>query len=104
MSEIIPLSAIPKQTLSVPLGDVNHDITVICVNGAACVSITRDNTVIVSNARAVAGQWIIQGEYLEYGNFMFITDNDELPDCTRFGVDQFLMYATADELDEVRNG
>ncbi len=41
-------------------------------------------------------------QYLEAGNFLFLTANYQLPYYTQFGTTQSLFYFTAEELDALR--
>ncbi len=63
-----------------------------------------NNVLILSGIRAVAGFPVIPYDYLQNGNFVFVTANDEYPIYTRFGIDQFLIYASPDEIAEIDAG
>lgn len=102
--QLIPLQALPNQSFSVLLDNINYDIRIMLTNGVMSFDITQDNVVIVTGQRAVAGYPIIPYRYLTSGNFVVTTMNDELPDYTQFGITQFLIYASADELEAFRNG
>jgi hypothetical protein len=96
--QVIPISAIPNQQLSVILNDNQWNITLRDTNGTISVSLTKNSEVIVQNARAVAGMRILQSRYQEEGNFAIISNNQTVPDYTQFGITQFLVYITPDEL------
>ena len=96
--QIVPLSAIPNQELSVVLDNNQWDISVKLVNGAIAVSLTMNGVDIVDSARAVAGMRIIQSLYQQNGNFAIISTNQTVPDYTQFGTTQFLVYTTIAEL------
>jgi len=98
----IQLSAIPNQSFSIRLDDHFYDITIKSTNGCMSVTIARDNIVILSNQRAVAGFPIIPYHYLESGNFIFLTQNDDLPDYTQFGITQSFVFISQSELDTFR--
>jgi hypothetical protein len=66
------------------------------------VTIIRDNILIISNVRAVPQSPLIPYQYLEAGNFIVTTDNDEYPIYTQFGITQYLVYLTQSELEELR--
>lgn len=108
----IPLQAIPTQSLSIQLDDNNVDLRLhTCDNtpqtpGTMVVTITINiNEVeIVSNVRIVASTALINYDYLANGNFYLLTENDDYPDYTLFGVSQFLIYASPDELEAILNG
>lgn len=63
------------------------------------VDIVRNETPVVSGMRAVAGTFLIPYKYLESGNFLIITANEEYPDYRQFGVSQYLIYFPQAELE-----
>lgn len=93
----ITLSAIPNQTVAIRLEDRQYSITVQETRGVMSATITRDDVLIVSGMRMVAGSPIIPYQYLENGNFVVITENDELPDYTLFGNTQSMVYVSTAE-------
>lgn len=94
----IPLKAVPNQSFTVTLDNNQWDFTIKSTNGTVSVSLTRNNVVILSNARAVGNTKIIPAEYQEAGNFMIVVQGFHLPDYTQFGVTQTLIYISAAEL------
>ena len=63
------------------------------------VTVIRDGEMIVNNRRAVAGMPIIPSRYLNDGNFIIVTDNDELPYYTNFEGDNVFVWVTNEEID-----
>ena len=100
----IPLSIIPNQTLSVVLDGKQYDLAFYLTENIMAVDMARDGEVILTGQRIVAGFPIIPYRYLESGNFILDTANDELPDYRQFGVTQFLIYASIAELASLRAG
>ncbi len=110
----VSLQAIPNQSLSVRLDDSIYDLRIHALNSFTqdglvippimVMDITRDNVTILQGQRLVAGFPVIPYGYLEDGNFVMITEDDEYPDYNKFGVDQYLMFATSAELAEIRSG
>jgi hypothetical protein len=100
--QLIPLQNISNQSLSVVLDDIRWDISIKTANNTIAVSLTRDGLLIIENLRAVANMRIIPCKYQEAGNFTIITTNFEIPDYTKFGISQYLVYASAAELQELR--
>lgn len=94
----VPIQALPNQEFTIILGGSTWDFTIRNANGVTVVSILRDSVPVLSNARAVAGAFIIPSIYEENGNFFFATANQQLPDYTQFNITQSLIYVTADEL------
>jgi len=103
----IPLQNIPNQTLSFQDTDtqVNYDIDIkACVLEDAQImafTITINDVVTVSGCRAVAGFPLLASAYQQNGNFVVLTQNDDLPDYTQFGITQFLVYANQNELNAI---
>lgn len=98
----IPIQNIPNQQLLVVLDNNQWNIEIRAVNGNIAVSLSVNDVLVVSNARAVAGGFIIQTQYQEQGNFAILCQNFLVPDYTQFGVTQFLEYFSADELSAFR--
>jgi len=100
----LTLQPIPNQSFTARLGDSNYQIRIHSCQGIMVMDVTRDNIEIIKGARMVAGYPVIPYEYLEDGNFFMLTADDELPNYTQFGDDQFLFYVTAEEIGELRAG
>lgn len=99
----ILLAAIPNQTVSIRLDDRMYSITVKETRGVMSVDILRDNEPILSGSRCVPMVPLITYRYLEAGNFVFLTENDEYPYYTEFGNTQSLVYVSPVELEALRN-
>lgn len=107
----IPLQAIPNQSLSIQLDNNQWDILIRATQdnpdgstGIMAIDITINNVVIVTGQRAVCGFPIIAYQYLVNGNLAFVTSNNEYPDWRQFGISQYLIYVSNDELEEIANG
>lgn len=98
----IPLQAIPNQKFNLLIDGNQWVIELKTTNGCTSASITLNGVVVVENARAAAAAKIIPAKYQENGNFVFVTQNSELPDYTQFGVTQRLIYFSAAELTLLR--
>lgn len=94
----IALAAVPNQQLMIQLDGRIYEITVREANGVMAASITRDGVAVITNTLAVAGTPLLPYRYQEAGNFLFTTENEDLPYYDQFGLTQFLVYVTADEL------
>ncbi|POP42320.1 hypothetical protein CHU32_03540 [Superficieibacter electus] len=99
----IPLNNEPNQSLSILLDGINHKLTIKEAGGLMMITIERDSKIIISNTRLLSGILIIPYQYCEAGNFVFLTEDDDVPYYTRFGR-QTLVYVTADEMEAYRNG
>jgi len=100
MAFSIPLQAVANQSLSVLLDGLRYDIELKETRNVMSATIAIDETIVVSNARIVADVGLITYSYLrgDGGNFIFTTENDNLPYFTSFDITQFLFYLTADEI------
>lgn len=96
----IPLQAVANQELSIPLDNSRFVLRVKECNGGMCMTVIRDDEVIVQNARVTADNYVIPYEHLRVGmgNFFFATQGEELAYYTAFGLTQFMVYATAAEI------
>lgn len=100
---LIPLEALPNQNFTVTLGNNTYNFRInTCVNITA-VTLYRNLELLFSGERVPPFTPVIPYRYLESGNFFFITQNEEYPIYDKFGVSQFLLYATQDELETFRN-
>ena len=98
----IVLNPIPNQSLIIRLDDVLYTIEIKETQGVMSASITRAGVKLISGSRIVAGMPLLKYEYLENGNFILITNNEEIPYYTRFGIDQFLIFVSQSEIEAIR--
>lgn len=98
---LINLAAIPNQKFSVLLEGLRYDLTFKEARGVMVVTIVRDDEIIVEGLRVVAGTPLLPYLYQENGNFMLVTENEELPEWTQFGTSQNLFYLTVAEIEAV---
>jgi hypothetical protein len=94
----VPIQSLPNQTFSISLENNTYDITLKETNGVISATVVRNDIIIVENQRCVAGFPVIPYEYLEDGNFIFFTQDEQLPDYTQFNATQSFNYITALEL------
>lgn len=100
----IPLASVPNQSLSVRLNNQQYDLRIHdCGNGVTTIDIVINDTILITGTRMVSNYPIIVSAYMENGNFILQTANNEYPDWTRFSIDQYLIFATQAEI-EVING
>ncbi|EEV4189237.1 TPA: hypothetical protein PN979_003140 [Escherichia coli] len=98
----IPLNSEPNQSLSILLDGIDHKLTIKEAGGLMMITIERDGKTIISNTRLLPKTLIIPYQYCESGNFVFLTENDEVPYYTRLDR-QILIYVTASEMEAYRN-
>lgn len=98
----VGLAAVPNQAFTVQIDDRVYDFAFREAKGVMAVSITRDEVPLVSALRVTAGTPLLPYRYQESGNFILTVENDALPYYDKFGITQFLVYLTADELAEFR--
>lgn len=104
--QVIALQPIPKQSLAIVLDGQLYEIDVLSTNGCMSLNVTRANVRVVSGQRAVAGQLVLPFKVQEggAGNFMFLTQDDDLPAYAKFTSTQAFLYASNEELSAVRDG
>jgi len=101
--QTIQLQAIPNQSFTIQLDNSLYQFTIKAApQGFMYVNIIRNNVSIVLGMRAVAGTYLIPYKYLESGNFLIVTQNQEYPYYTEFGVSQYLIYLSPSDLESYR--
>lgn len=99
----INLSPIPNQTFSVTADGVRFVITLNALNQGVAASVERAGIRLVSGHRLTSARPLLPYPRMmgDTGNFYLITENDELPDYTKFQTTQFLVYLSASEISEL---
>jgi len=96
---IVPISSTPNQSFSVQLDGNRWDFTIKQAVSSMIANITLNDEIILMGSRIVAGTPLIPHEDLQgSGNFMLLTEDEEMPYWERFGVDQQLIYGSFEEL------
>lgn len=97
--QVIELAQIPNLSFTITLEGIRWDVRIKQAVNSMIMDLSADGVVIVSGARLVAGSPVIPYAYLQGdGNFMVLTELDEIPNWERFSIDQLLVYATFDEI------
>ena len=104
MLQAIPIQAVPNQQFSIVLDNNNWVFIIRLTNGCMSVTLSLNTVTIIENMRVVAGQLVIPSQYEEMsaGNFIFLTQNNQLPDWSQFNITQSLVYASASDLASFR--
>jgi hypothetical protein len=98
----IPLSILPNQSISIYLNNAQYDLRFHdCDNGVMSIDIGINNVPLLTGTRLISNYPIIVSQYMENGNFILQTANNEYPDWNRFGVDQYLIFATQAEIEAI---
>lgn len=98
----IPLAAIANQELSVRLDNERLVLRLKEASGVMVADLDRNGVRVLSGVRVLAGEPIIPYRYMENGNFMVLTVDEELPDWRRFETTQSLVYLSAPEVGALR--
>lgn len=93
----IPIAAEPNQEFTVRLDDTRYAIRLKEANGVMVADVTIDDVVTITGTRVLAGEFIIPYVYMMRGNFLLLTNGDELPDWQEFGASQSLVYMSPEE-------
>lgn len=96
--QVIPLANAPNQEFTVTLDQVRWVLRIVEAAGVMAVDVVRDGVELLRASRILAGETVIPYRYLQTGNFIVIVNGDELPTYSQFGVSQFLVYVSADEI------
>ena len=99
----IGIAALANQAISIQLDASFYEIQLRESNGVMAATIARDGVTLVTNSRVTAGTPLLPYRYQEAGNFIVTVDDDALPYWDQFGVTQFLVYLSADELAAYRS-
>lgn len=97
----IGIDPIPNQSFSIRLDNQRYDFVLKETRGVMSVSIARDDIQLLSNCRVCAGTPLLPYKFQEEGNFMLLTEDEDLPDWTQFGVTQSLVYLSIAEVEEI---
>ena len=98
--EIVPLQNLPRQQLKVNLDGVTYTLTFVAIENIMYATVAINDVVISNGARCVKGYPIVPYPALEgkTGNFIFLTNGEDVPWWENFGINQTLYYLTANEL------
>lgn len=100
---VVNIDQVPNQSFSVTLDGNRWDISIKQAVSAMVADISLNDVIILSGQIIVAGTPIIPYKHLQgSGNFLILTENDEIPNWERFDMDQIMVYASAAEIDEIR--
>ena len=102
--QILPLIQVASQEFTFRDGDTRWTVRLKDCGDVMAATILRDEAIVVSGVRALPGEFLIPFVYLETGNFMFVTEGDELPSGPMLGRGQELYYFDAAEMVDLRNG
>lgn len=99
----IPIQALPAQTFTyVDPANNQWNIGVQLVIEQLAFSFTLNGLPLIKNVTAVAGIRIIPYDYLENGNFVLITQSQQVPDYRQFGTTQHLLFLEAADIKAFR--
>lgn len=97
--QIIDIAQAPNQSFSVTLEGVRWDVRLKQAVTSMAADLSADGVPVVTGQRIVAGAPIIPYQYLiGDGNFLIMTENDDIPNWELFSVNQVLIYASFDEI------
>lgn len=100
---IIDIDQVQNQSFSVTEDGNRWDFTIKQAVTSMVADISLNDTRILSAQILVAGTPMIPYQYLQgSGNFLILTENDDLPNWERFGVDQIMVYASPADIEAAR--
>lgn len=99
---VISIDAIANQSFTIVQDEQRYDFVIKETRGSMSVSIARDSVELVSNIRMVNGTPLLPYKHLMEGNFFLVTEEDEYPYYTQFGITQQLIYLTVAEIEALQ--
>lgn len=98
MPQQVPIQSLASQEFTITLDGNLFKIGLRETSGVVSVSMSINGVDTLDNVRVVAGTPVIPSRYQEAGNFLFLTQNQQLPDYTQFNISQIFLYFTAAEV------
>lgn len=99
---VIDIDPVPNQSFSVTIFGNRWDFVIKQAVSSMICDISLNEIEIISGQRIVSGTPLIPYEYLgSSGNFILLTENDEIPFWDQFGSTQQLIYASAQEISDL---
>lgn len=96
---VVPLEQLPNQSLSINVDGNRWDLRIKVATNSMVIDISLNDQVIILGQRITVGWPVIPYDYLATeGNFIFLTENEEMPDWNMFGITQQLLYVSPGEL------
>lgn len=99
---VIPLAAEANQSFTATIDNVRYEIALKTARGVLVCDITVEGVTVITGGRVLAGEMLIPYKYLETGNFIMTTVNDELPEWSQLGSTQQLYFFSPAELEALR--
>jgi len=100
MPKIVTISAIANQQISFQEDDTRYVMRITSSGTTVAVTLSINEKIVMDGVRTVLGSLIIPFDYLRAGggNLIFTSDNENLLTYQAFGITQFLLYLSVDEL------
>lgn len=96
---VIPLKALPNQSLSVVIDGTRWDLNIKVANSLMIADVYRDDVALILGTRILSGTPILPYEYLmTKGNFLMVMDDESLSDWTKFETTQTLYFLSPDDI------
>jgi len=95
----IEISAIPNQSFYFRADNVRFNMALREARGVMVFDLDIEQEPVLRGQRVLAGEPLIPFAYLEIGNFVMTTSNEELPRWEEFGKTQLLTYLEAAEIE-----
>lgn len=95
----IPLDAVPNQQVSINIGENRWTLRIKEATSSMIADVSLNDQPLLYGIRFCVGTPLIPYRYLAgFGNFLLLTNNEELPDWRKFGSTQTLVYVDPEEL------
>ena len=96
---VVPIEPVPNQELTLNMDGVRWTLRLKVAQTSMVADVLRNDDSLVLGQRIAVGTPILPYAYMQGdGNFIFLTDNEQLPDWQQFGRTQQLLYVAPGEL------
>lgn len=95
----IPLDSVPNQQVIINVGENRWTLRIKQANSSMVADVSLNDVMMLQGMRLCVGTPLIPFRHLAgNGNFLLLTNNEELPDWQKFNSTQTMVYVDASEL------
>ena len=102
MVQLINLVANANQSFTLIIDNHRYEVTIRSSFSGVCVDLVVDDLMVVSGVRILPKEPMVPYDYMTSGNFVLLTEMDQLPDFREFGTTQFLFYVDQETLKKMQ--
>lgn len=102
MVQLINLATEANQSFSMILDSHRYEMTIRSSFSGILADLAVDGMVVMAGMRILPKEPIAPYHYMTSGNFVLLTEQDQLPDFREFGITQFLFYVDKETLTKIQ--